>query len=83
MVRGGGLCNTSKGLAIQNRAVLRKIEGKWPCRRLRRRWKDDIKKGSYGNLMKDHGFIILAKDRDNYRNFRDTEVNVRIRQMSS
>ena len=31
--------------------------------------------------MEVHGFISLAEDRDKCRNFTDTEVNVRFRQM--
>jgi hypothetical protein len=58
--------------------LVRKLKGKRPLRKPRRRWEDNIKMDLRVIVLKGVDWIHLAKDRDQWRDFVNTIMNLRV-----
>jgi hypothetical protein len=72
----GRACSTNGGKRNVYRILVRKLEGKRPLRRPRRRWVDDIKINLREIGWDGIDFIDLAQDRDQWRDLMNTVMNL-------
>jgi hypothetical protein len=74
----GRTCSTNKAEKNAYRILIGKPEGKRPVRRPRRRWVDNIKMDLREIGWDGMDWIDLAQDRDQWRAFVNTAINLRV-----
>jgi hypothetical protein len=60
------------------RILVGKPVGKRPLERLRRKWVDNIKMNMIAIIWNGRDWIDLAQDRDQWRAFMNTAINIRV-----